>query len=66
MAFGMRFGILITSLKIGICAVILAFLVFVYYRYKFYKEIGGITGDTAGWFLQVCELVTAFSILIDN
>ncbi|MBR0141801.1 MAG: adenosylcobinamide-GDP ribazoletransferase [Ruminococcus sp.] len=59
-------GFVITSLKIGICAVILATSVFVYYRYKFYKEIGGITGDTAGWFLQVCELVTAFSILIDN
>ena len=43
-----------------------AFSVFIYYRLKFYKELNGITGDTAGWFLQVCELVTAFSILIQG
>jgi adenosylcobinamide-GDP ribazoletransferase len=26
-----------------------------------YREFGGITGDLAGWFLQVCELVIAAS-----
>lgn len=31
--------------------------VFVYYRYRSYKEFGGVTGDLAGWFLQNCELV---------
>lgn len=30
--------------------------VFVYYRYKSYKEFGGITGDIAGWFLCLCEM----------
>lgn len=28
----------------------------VYYRYKAGKEFGGATGDTAGFFLQLCEL----------
>lgn len=41
--------------------------VFVYYRYMAYKEFGGVTGDLAGWFLQLCELAililaTVFSI----
>ena len=31
--------------------------VFVYYRYFSYKEFGGITGDLAGYFLQICELI---------
>ncbi|MFG6393335.1 MAG: adenosylcobinamide-GDP ribazoletransferase [Lachnospiraceae bacterium] len=35
------------------------FLVFLYYRYKSYKEFGGITGDLAGWFLCLCEMAGA-------
>lgn len=33
-----------------------AFLVFFYYLFMARKEFGGITGDLAGYFLQVCEL----------
>ncbi len=33
--------------------------VFVYYKYKSYKEFGGITGDIAGWFLCLCEMAGA-------
>ena len=42
-------------------ALILGNLLFMYiYRYKAYKEFGGVTGDTAGWFLCFSEgLVTA-------
>lgn len=41
--------------------------VFAYYRYRSYRDFGGITGDLAGWFLQLCELAflitaTVFSI----
>ncbi len=35
-------------------------LCFTYYRFSAYKNFGGITGDLAGWFLQLCEM----SILI--
>ncbi|MCM1091722.1 MAG: adenosylcobinamide-GDP ribazoletransferase [Butyrivibrio sp.] len=28
-----------------------------YYRRMAYREFGGVTGDTAGYFLQLCELV---------
>ena len=33
-------------------------LVFLYYRITAYKKFGGITGDIAGWFLQLSELAT--------
>lgn len=36
-----------------------AILVFGWYRYMSYHKFGGITGDLAGFFLQVCELAMA-------
>ena len=36
-----------------------AVLVILYYRHMALHMFGGVTGDLAGWFLQVCELVTA-------
>lgn len=32
-----------------------AFLAFAYYRYRAKKDLGGITGDTAGYFVLICE-----------
>ncbi|MGN0168404.1 MAG: adenosylcobinamide-GDP ribazoletransferase [Acetatifactor sp.] len=42
-----------------------AFLAFAYYRYRSGKEFGGITGDTAGYFVLICEesMVVAAAIL---
>ena len=37
-------------------------LVFLYYRLTAYKKFGGITGDLAGWFLQLAELATILCI----
>lgn len=31
-------------------------VIFGYYRFIAYKEFGGITGDLAGYFVQICEL----------
>lgn len=36
-------------------------LVFIYYRYKSYKEFGGITGDLAGWFLCLSEMAAVIT-----
>lgn len=33
-------------------------LLFLYYRLLSYRKFGGITGDLAGWFLQLSELTT--------
>lgn len=37
-----------------------------YYRYFSYKRFGGITGDLAGYFLQVCELASLICIVISE
>ena len=37
---------------------------FFYYRYRSYRELGGITGDTAGYFVTVCEGVTAVLLAV--
>ena len=43
------------------CAAALCFL---YYRHMAYKQFGGVTGDLAGWFLQVTELALTAVIVI--
>lgn len=43
------------SLVAGIAVTITALLVFAYYYYRTRKELGGITGDTAGYFVVLCE-----------
>ena len=35
-----------------------------YYRHMSYKQFGGITGDLAGWFLQITELTLTAVIVI--
>ncbi len=47
---------------IGILAV--SVLCFLYYRHFSYKTFGGITGDLAGYFLQMCEIVMLGTVLI--
>ena len=34
------------------------------YRHMSYRQFGGVTGDLAGWFLQVTELALAAVIVI--
>lgn len=52
------------SVKTTIISLIGAFLCFFYYRYKSVKELGGISGDTAGYFVTVCECVLAIAAAI--
>ena len=40
----------------GAAAVLGAVLAFLYYRRMVFREFGGVTGDLAGYFLQLCEL----------
>lgn len=49
---------------LGVSAIIGAMITFWFYRHVAYKEFGGITGDLAGWFLQLCELVMAIFALV--
>lgn len=47
----------------GIC-IFIGILTFFYYRNMSYRIFGGITGDLAGYFLQVCELLILLGIVI--
>lgn len=42
----------------GLAALAGAAASFVFYRIKSYREFGGVTGDTAGYFLLLCEACT--------
>lgn len=50
-------GMLFASLFKGIVICAAAALCFIFYRVFAYKNFGGITGDTEGWFLQITETV---------
>ena len=39
----------------GAACVMAELAAFAWYRYKSYKEFGGITGDTAGYFVTIAE-----------
>ena len=54
----------VISPVLGGAALIAAAAVFGYYRYMSYTYFGGITGDLAGFFLQVCELAMALAVVI--
>lgn len=42
---------------LGLAAIVGAALIFLYYKRLCDKQFGGVTGDLAGYFLQLCELV---------
>ncbi len=48
----------------GLFCIMGAFFTYIYYYRMSKKEFGGITGDLAGYFLQICELVMAMAVLI--
>lgn len=54
----------IVSPLLGAAALAAAAGSFAYYRYMSYTHFGGITGDLAGFFLQVCELAMALAVVL--
>ncbi len=52
------------DVKLGTAAVLGALLTFAYYHGMSKKQFGGITGDLAGFFLQLCELVMAAAVYL--
>nr|WP_319487721.1 adenosylcobinamide-GDP ribazoletransferase [uncultured Caproiciproducens sp.] len=49
---------------LGAAALIVCALMFLYYRAMSYRKFGGITGDLAGYFLQLCELFLLMAVVI--
>ncbi len=56
--------ILWLNLVLGAAALIAGSLVFLYYKRLCDRQFGGVTGDLAGYFLQVCELAMLTGILL--
>lgn len=54
--------LLIVSLPYAVAMIIAAALSFWYYYVKTKKELGGITGDTAGYFVCICECAMAVAL----
>ena len=48
----------------GVAAVITALLVFWYYHHMSISKFGGVTGDLAGYFLQMCEILMALAVVV--
>ena len=48
----------------GAVVCVAALLTFIYYRWRSYSEFGGITGDTAGYYVTLCELVMAVAAAV--
>ena len=52
---------------VGFGTFVISIVVFFYYKRMAYKEFGGITGDIAGYFLQLCELfVVITAVVVDK
>ena len=49
-------GFYLTAGLCGVAAAVVGLAVFFYYYQFSRKQFGGITGDLAGYFLQLCEL----------
>lgn len=48
----------------GLAVVITALLVFWYYHHMCMSKFGGVTGDLAGYFLQMCEILMALAAVV--
>lgn len=54
------------SWKMGSAVLAAAFVCFFYYYWKSKKELGGITGDTAGWFVTICEAAICITAAVSG
>lgn len=59
-------GILWLSKRTGLLVLAGAAASFGYYRYRSYREFGGITGDTAGYFVQICEVAVVLAAALGS
>lgn len=61
---GCGFVMILLSAYIGAAVLLGLILLFLYYKFFICKKFGGITGDTCGWLIQMCELVTVIIVVI--
>ncbi len=56
-------GMIYVSVIPGLCGLVCGLVCFLYYYRFSYKYFGGITGDLAGWFLQISEIISMAGIV---
>lgn len=54
------------QIKTAFFVLVAAGLTYLYYRWRSYRELNGITGDTAGYFLTLCEGAMAVAAVLGN
>lgn len=54
----------IAGLICAVLCIVAGLLSFFYYRCMAYKWFGGTTGDLAGYFLQICELMILLAVVV--
>ncbi len=59
------FCIYLTGLY-GLISITVSAIFLLFYRAFSYRLFGGITGDTAGWFVCVCECLFSFTLLLTS
>ena len=60
-------GVMIILGKLlGAAALVTAFCVYRYYHHMAIEKFGGITGDLAGYFLQLCEILMALAVVLGD
>lgn len=57
-------GLLLTHLLTGVVMIVAALLCFIYLNMVSRRQFGGMSGDLAGYFLQICELVMLAAIVL--
>lgn len=57
---------LITDIITGMVAILTGIIMLIYYRRFSYKNYGGITGDMAGYFLQLCEISMLMAVVFSS
>ncbi|RKI37159.1 adenosylcobinamide-GDP ribazoletransferase [bacterium D16-51] len=59
-------GYIVFNPFLGTCCILAGTACFFYYKNMAYRIFGGITGDLAGYFLQVCELSILVVVVVGN
>ena len=57
-------GVLSVEWKLGLAGLCAMAIVTIYYRRMAMRDFGGVTGDLAGWYLQVSELAVLLTLVI--
>ena len=57
-------ALLLVDYRYGVAVLLAGLVSFLYYVRTAYKTFGGITGDLAGWFLQVCEITILIFVVV--